>query len=208
MEEIFREIKGFENLYEVSNLGRIKSLPKGDGNGNRERFLKIEICKKNNTNYNRVSLSRNGKVSKFQVHRLVAKAFIDNNENKPYVNHIDNNGSNNRIDNLEWCTHKENMLHAQRQGRLFKSQSKGGLKGGNNIRSKSIEINKSLVGQIFGSYKIISYKIPERRTRTTFECECLLCNKIFTVEKSNLIRGHSKNCRSCGLKKSKTKDIV
>lgn len=207
MEEVFRDIEGFEGLYMVSNLGNVKSLPKSDGNGKRERLLKLEVTTKK-TKYNRVSLSKLGKVNRFQVHRLVASAFIENLENKSFVNHIDNNGLNNRVDNLEWCTHSENMIHAQKQGRLFSSQQAGGLSGGGTIRAKSIEENKALIGKTYGNYKIIDYKIPEKRTRTTFECECLLCNRVFTVEKTNLLRGHSKNCRSCGLKKSKTKDIV
>jgi len=205
MEEIFRDINGYEGLYMVSNFGRIKSLPKSDGNGNRERILNLEIAK---SKYNRVSLSKNGIVTRFQVHRLVAEYFIDKQDGKTIINHIDNNGLNNKVENLEWCTHSENMMHAQKQGRLFKSQQNGGLQGGAIARKKAHEHNLSLVGTVFGNYKIISYVEPKKLTRTTFECECLLCNKHYIVEKTNLLRGHSKNCRSCGIKKKKTKDIV
>ena len=117
MEEVYRDIIGYEGKYQVSNLGNVKSLPKGDGNGNKERLLKQEINKRKHTNYRRVSLSSNGNVKRFLVHRLVGEAFIANPDNKPQINHIDNNGENNNSNNLEWVTGSENMIHAEKQGR-------------------------------------------------------------------------------------------
>ena len=117
MVEIYKDIPGYEGLYQVSNLGNVKSLPKGDGNGNREKLLLQEVVKRNHTNYNRVILFREGETELFQVHRLVAEAFIPNPDNKPHVDHIDNNGKNNAADNLEWCTLSENMAHSSLQGR-------------------------------------------------------------------------------------------
>lgn len=203
--EIFKSIEGYEGSYEVSNFGNVKSLPKSDGNGNRERLLKQETNERNNTNYKRVSLSKNGKVKRFQVHRLVASAFIENLDNKPFINHIDNNGENNNSLNLEWVTHSENMIHAQKQGRLFKTQSKGGLKNGLISHPRAVEDNNSLVGKIFGSYKVLSTLQKEKYKRSLFLCECLRCNKEYQVEKTNLTRGHSKMCRSCGLKEAHKK---
>ena len=103
MEEIWRDIEGYENIYQISNLGRIKSFkghekilkPRKDGNG----YLQVDLCK-------------SGKIKKFLIHRLVAIAFILNPKNKPCVNHIDGNKENNCIDNLEWCTVQENNIHA------------------------------------------------------------------------------------------------
>ncbi len=130
MQETYKDILGYENLYQVSNLGNVKSLPKSDGNGNRERLLKLEVCAKNHTSYYRVSLSKNGVVNRYQVHQLVAQAFIQNLDGKPLVNHIDNNPSNNQVCNLEWCTAKENRLHAATQNRLPR------LSGENNGNAK------------------------------------------------------------------------
>jgi DNA-binding transcriptional regulator YiaG len=94
-------INGFEN-YLIFRDGRIL-------NRTRKKFLSIKIGK---TGYHRVDLYNLGKNKTFNVHRLLAKAFIPNYENKPCVNHIDGIKSNNCIDNLEWVTHKENIQHA------------------------------------------------------------------------------------------------
>jgi hypothetical protein len=67
--------------------------------------------------YKRVALSIGGKVKRFALHRVVAETYIPNPQNKPYINHIDNNPSNNAVRNLEWCTHSENMLHCHKLGR-------------------------------------------------------------------------------------------
>lgn len=117
--EIWKDIKGYNGLYQVSNFGRVKSLKricnKGKGNYNRkEKIRKLLIQKKVNckTDYWRVGLSKNSKVTYYAVHRLVAVAFIENPDNKPYVNHKDGNGLNNRAENLEWVTNSENQLYS------------------------------------------------------------------------------------------------
>lgn len=206
MEE-YKAIVGYENLYEVSNFGNVKSLPKSDGNGNRERLLKQEIMKtsSNTTNYRRVSLCKNGVVKRFAVHRLVAQTFIQNECDKPFVNHIDNNGENNNVSNLEWVTHSENMMHAQKQNRLFNAQSQGGLASGLKATIKQNEKNIDLIGKTFNFYKVIDTVKTEKYKRSMIKCMCLLCNNIYNVEKTNLTSGHSQMCRSCGLKKENKK---
>ena len=79
----------------------------------KQKYLNQELIKRGGkSEYRRVTLSKNGSVKRFQVHRLVAIMFIDNIKNKPCVNHIDGNGLNNKVSNLEWCTYSENEKHS------------------------------------------------------------------------------------------------
>lgn len=117
MEE-WKDIKGFEGKYQVSNLGNVRSLWRGKPSG-RGKYVTKEISikelkkiKSNELGYQIVTLMDNGKRKRKQVHRLVAETFIPNPDNKPNVNHIDYNPSNNNVDNLEWCTQRENVLHS------------------------------------------------------------------------------------------------
>lgn len=114
MEEIFKDIKNFEGLYQVSNLGRIKSLPKKARRNTKITLLKERLikCCVNSGGYYRVCLTKNNKCYWFRIHRLVAQAFIPNPNNKPNVNHIDENPKNNNVNNLEWCTQLENVIHS------------------------------------------------------------------------------------------------
>lgn len=125
MEE-WRDIKGYEGLYQVSSLGRVKSLCGYDNrkrNKIKEKVLK-NILQKQGKGYYFVTLWRGGeKAKRASVHRLVANAFLENQDNKPCVNHIDGNTKNNRADNLEWCTYKENTEHAYNNG-FFKESGK------------------------------------------------------------------------------------
>ena len=115
--EIWKDIEGYEGIYQVSNLGRTKRLYKND----KEKILKPFS---NKDGYLIVNLCKEGKVKSRSVHRLVAQAFIPNPENKPEVNHKDENKSNNKVENLEWVTSKENNNYGTRTERMAKSQSK------------------------------------------------------------------------------------
>lgn len=183
MNEIFKDIADFEGLYQVSNLGRVKSLPKGDGNGNRERILKLEVIQKSNTSYNRVTLSKNGKTYRYFVHRLVAQTFIPNPDKKPMVNHIDNKGLNNCVANLEWCSHAENMEHSIKQGRQDTVRSLGGIASGKIRAQKAKEFAESLVGKVFGSLTVTAtYKdMSTVRKNYKYICACACGN---TTEKN------------------------
>ena len=108
--EFWKPVTDYEKLYEISSQGRIRS--------NHKKSNPNKILKQSNTTtgYKKVELCKNGTRKSFKVHRLVASAFVPNPEAKPYVNHIDSNTVNNIVSNLEWCTQKENMLHASIHG--------------------------------------------------------------------------------------------
>lgn len=115
MKEIWKPIKGYEGLYEVSNFGNVRSLDRyvycsnqfGSKGTRKNKGVIIKSFVQNN-GYVFVHL----KNKNFKIHRLVAQTFIPNNDNKPQVNHKDGNKTNNKVDNLEWCTVAENIQHA------------------------------------------------------------------------------------------------
>ena len=109
MKEIWKDINGFEGVYQISNHGRLKSFKK-DKNGKilkntnkKGGYFSVVLEYKNNTKHTR-------------IHRLVAESFIPNPNNYPCVNHIDGNKQNNNVENLEWCTYKQNFEHSKRIG--------------------------------------------------------------------------------------------
>jgi len=200
-----KKIIGYENIYEIYDDGKIYSLDRYniDKNGLKKfypgKLLKQSIFTVGKLNYKRVGLSKYGVSKHNSVHRLVAKHFIPNPENKPFVNHMDNNGLNNSLDNLEWCTHSENMIHAQKQGRLFDSQSKGGTAGGATNRLKKIETVNKQIGKMFGNWRLL--KCDESKSKAYAFCECLLCGEEKSVYFLNLKNGTSTMCKSCAFKK-------
>lgn len=118
MEEIWKDIEGYEGLYQVSNMGRIKSLERYKENHGKLQKVeeKIKTINIKNSGYQFVQLYKNNKYKNLMVHRLVAQAFIPNVDNKPQINHIDGNKLNNNVTNLEWCTNSENNKHAWNTG--------------------------------------------------------------------------------------------
>ncbi len=118
MQEKWKDIKGFEGLYQVSNLGRVKSLERYKENHGKLQKVeeKIKTINIKNSGYQFVQLYKNNKYKNLMVHRLVAQAFIPNVNNKPQINHIDGNKLNNNVTNLEWITKSENEKHAWNAG--------------------------------------------------------------------------------------------
>jgi hypothetical protein len=111
-EEIWKPVFGYENIYEVSNLGNVRTIEHYTKHGRSKMKVLGKLLKKQCDKQNRylyVSLCKNGKRQKCSVHRLVAQAFIPNPENKRCVDHIDGSRDNNCEYNLRWCSHKENM---------------------------------------------------------------------------------------------------
>ena len=171
MKEIYKDIKGYENLYQISNLGNVKSLGNGNSNNSKERILKPG----NQKNYKKVILSKNGNSKNFTVHRLVAEAFIPNPNNFPIINHKDENPSNNCVDNLEWCTTAYNNSYGNR---VKKIQEKSGQKiQCLDLRTNEITFYKSIreAARLFGTgfssiyNSIFKCKIPYKN-RYIFSC--------------------------------------
>ena len=113
--EVWKDIKDYEGLYQVSNMGRIKSLKRYEKSGSKIRLRNEKILKQKNTmGYNYVILSKCNKLKTYRIHRLVAETFISNPQQLPQVNHIDGNKLNNKAKNLEWCTASYNIKEAYR----------------------------------------------------------------------------------------------
>lgn len=129
MQEIWKDIKGYEGLYQVSNLGRIKSLPRNTKNQYKNGIIKQNVIR--GKGYYYVNLyNKNNKL--FTIHKLVAETFIPNPNKLPCINHIDGNKLNNRIDNLEWCSYSNNEIHAYKHNLktpLFKKVNQYDLNG-------------------------------------------------------------------------------
>ena len=137
MEEIWKDIAGFEGLYKVSNYGRVFSVRKNT-------ILKPHINNRGQ-GYFAVGL-HNGKNHTKPIHRLVAEAFIPNPNGYPQVNHIDENAKNNRVDNLEWCTSKHNNNHGTRNQKISISER-------NSTKKKKLAISQyTLDGQFVKTF--------------------------------------------------------
>lgn len=145
MNEIWINIIGNRETYSISNLGNVKTL---DRNGSRGTIVKGHSLKqhKNSSGYYRVSLNITGKRKDYFIHRLVAEYFIDNPNKYEFVNHKDGNKSNNRSDNLEWCSRSENELHAWRIGLKNKDTvgTKGEKHGMHKLSQKDVDYIRSV----------------------------------------------------------------
>ena len=163
---IWKDVEGFEGLYKVSNEGVLISTPRQGAKGGVKKRLKT------NRGYEKYSLYKDGKMYYTSVHRLFAKHFIPNPDNKPYINHIDGNPLNNTLDNLEWVTQKENIQHAIRTGLM-------NVNGENNPRAKLtdqevLEIRDLFkhrvfkqweIGEIYGAPRPTIASITQNRNR-------------------------------------------
>lgn len=146
-QEIWKDIENTNGIYQVSNFGNVRSVDRYVSTGGNPFFVKGRMLKKSLTTagYPRVQMWVNGKKYIKTIHRLVALAFIPNPENKPCINHIDGNKLNYSIDNLEWCTQRDNIIHAIRTGlnsvdNMLKAahKNKGWEKAAESVKKKVI----------------------------------------------------------------------
>lgn len=119
MEEKWRSVVGYEDSYEVSSLGRVRSLDRIDARGHHRlgRLMTPTLTGKKNCEHYRVTFHLNSKRETIYLHRVVAEAFIPNPEGLPFVLHWDDNPANNRVENLHWGTHADNMREMSERGR-------------------------------------------------------------------------------------------
>lgn len=147
MKEIWKPIKNYEGLYEVSNTGKVKSLKRTVKSYNdwdrtfNEKILTLhssKLTKRHPKPMYHVELWKDNKRKVMMIHRLVAETFIPNPDGKPQVNHIDGNRKNNCVDNLEWVTNQENSQHAYKTG-LAKPHGMKPVRGKNKLTGEVVE---------------------------------------------------------------------
>lgn len=187
MMEVWKDIKGFESLYQVSDKGHVKSLPRTIKRNHSVMTLRgrILIPQTSSNGYLFVSLSKDGIKTQQRIHRLVAEAFMPNGCGE--VNHVDENKLNNSLSNLEWVSHKENINHGTAIARrVVNSDFSGsnnpmyGRKGKKNPRSKSVK-QFSLDGSFIAE----------------FECAAI-AGKLLNINPSGICRCANGYLQSCG----------
>lgn len=171
MTEIWKPVVGFEGYYEVSSLGRVRSVERllVDKIGRRYVWPSVVLSpsKAVRTGHLWLYLSKNNRRERFFVHRLVAMAFIPNTDNLPFINHKDENSQNNRVDNLEWCTNKYNVNYGTALVRMAQKNMIpviGTDKDGNEYRFASIKEAGEKTGACRKDIAHCCRKLPYRQT--------------------------------------------
>jgi hypothetical protein len=164
--ETWKDIKGYEGLYQVSNLGRVKSLEREVNQGKYGNTRTVGGCLLNPTDngngYLIVQLRRKQHRKNYYVHRLVAEQFVENGSNLKYVNHKDYDTRNNRADNLEWCTQRDNILHSSQRMRKPHKQWKQSVTAEKYIYLRNGRFRLSSRGKIDRTFSTIEEAVVAR----------------------------------------------
>ncbi|WP_295677299.1 NUMOD4 domain-containing protein [uncultured Empedobacter sp.] len=172
--ETWKDIKGYEGLYQVSDSGNVRSLDRRYSNGKGECFRKGKVLQKMHVSsgYHAVGLYLNKVLRQHLVHRLVSVAFIKNTNNNACVNHIDGIKTNNTVENLEWCSHSENTIHAFKiklilpTSGIINGMSKLTEKDVLEIRAIGENLTQKEVCEIYNVSRNTIYNIINRRSWT------------------------------------------
>lgn len=138
MKEIWKEIGGNREIYEISNLGHARTKDRIGARGYQVKGHDL-VLQDNSNGYLRCGMNLDGKPKSYLIHRLVAEQFVLNPYNKPFVNHIDGNKHNNMVENLEWCTKSENELHAHKIGLHPNRGTKGEKHGMHKLTKEQVD---------------------------------------------------------------------
>ena len=160
--EIWKDIKGYEGLYQASNLGRIKSL------NSFGRKKEIILKPRTGNRYYMIALYKNKERKDLLLHRIITETFLEKKQNKPFVNHKDENPFNNNVNNLEWCSHKDNMNWGTRNKRIS-------LKNTNNPKICKKVIQYDLNGNFIKEYLSIKEACKELNVKNNHIGAC--CKK-------------------------------
>lgn len=155
--EIWKEVKGFENDYEISNLGRLRTkerFVKHYKGGVRKYKSELKKIRLNTKGYLRCNLKKDGKRYDFTIHRLVALSFLKEDKKRVFVNHKNGIKTDNRLENLEWCTQSENIEHAVKN-RLIKTK----LSDKEAMEIKNSKLSNRKLGKIYNIDSTIVWRI-------------------------------------------------
>ena len=159
--EVWKDVKGYEGLYKVSNLGRVKALERKITYSNGAEHIYPEKIKNqvNSCGYLAVSLCKDGKPKQIKVHRLVAEAFLPNDNNLPQVNHKDEDKHNNNVENLEWCSAKYNCGYGSRIKRITESTDYSKMVAHQNYKENGKKSSEKM------SYPVEQYSLDGKLVR-------------------------------------------
>lgn len=190
--EIYKDIEGYEGLYQVSNKGNVKSFVNNNG-VSREKVLKPAI----RNGYKKVDLCKNKTKKTYSIHRLVAQAFIENPNNYPCINHKDECKTNNVVENLEWCTHKYNTNYGSANARRAKAISKALTN--NQKHSKAVSkalTNNPKISKAVGAFKdgklVMTFPSTREAERNGFKQSAVgaCCRNCFNRPGNNVYKGY------------------
>ena len=225
--EQWKTVTNYEGLYEVSNLGNVRTVPReyynsiGRLHKVEQKVIKGFLQVKSKTNYVRIALWKDGKSKKFFIHRLVMNAFNPTDNDELEVNHIDYNGENNKLTNLEWVTKSENEKHSRLSGRNSTKSSEAGKQSAINARERIRAEAESYVGKKIHNWNIIEVlgfvegsngtREPKQMLQILVSCDlCKHPNTYVRFYRNTIGPKGTKHCQMCSnkLKKQIDKDIV